>query len=92
MVLWSPSCNRDESHLDEPFRFDRGLAKRLRMREVNATGQILTAPVNDYTKSLLAAVPGIEQINSTASEGSGTVRLNFQGEYPRFLGKAPEHD
>src|SRR4051812_8775690 len=23
--------------LDEPFRFDRGLAKRLRMREVNAT-------------------------------------------------------
>ena len=25
----------------------------------------------------LAAVPGIEQINSTASEGSGTVRLNF---------------
>ena len=26
-----------------------------RMRELNATGQILTAPVNDYTKSLLAA-------------------------------------
>ena len=25
----------------------------------------------------LAAVPGVEQINSTASEGSGTVRLNF---------------
>ena len=25
----------------------------------------------------LAAVPGLEQINSTASEGSGTVRLNF---------------
>src|SRR5215216_2219930 len=23
--------------LEEPFRFDRGLAKRLRMREVNAT-------------------------------------------------------
>ncbi|NDZ12452.1 ABC transporter [Variovorax sp. WS11] len=26
-----------------------------KMREVNSTGQILTAPVNDYTKSLLAA-------------------------------------
>jgi hydrophobic/amphiphilic exporter-1 (mainly G- bacteria), HAE1 family len=25
----------------------------------------------------LAAVPGLEQVNSTASEGSGTVRLNF---------------
>ncbi|MDQ3169710.1 MAG: efflux RND transporter permease subunit [Acidobacteriota bacterium] len=25
----------------------------------------------------LAAVPGVEQINATASEGSGTVRLNF---------------
>src|SRR6185503_20508340 len=25
----------------------------------------------------LAAVPGLEQINSTASEGSGNVRLNF---------------
>ena len=25
----------------------------------------------------MAAVPGVEQINSTASEGSGTVRLNF---------------
>ena len=25
----------------------------------------------------LAAVPGLEQLNSTASEGSGTVRLNF---------------
>src|SRR6187402_965567 len=25
----------------------------------------------------LAAVPGLEQINSTANEGSGTVRLNF---------------
>jgi len=25
----------------------------------------------------LAAVPGLEQMNSTASEGSGTVRLNF---------------
>lgn len=24
--------------------------------------------------------------------GLGTVHLNFQGEYPRFLGKAPEHD
>ena len=25
----------------------------------------------------LAAVPGLEQMNSTAAEGSGTVRLNF---------------
>jgi len=26
----------------------------------------------------MAAVPGVEQINATASEGSGTVRLNFE--------------
>jgi cytochrome P450 len=22
VVLWSPSCNRDEAHFDDPFRFD----------------------------------------------------------------------
>jgi HAE1 family hydrophobic/amphiphilic exporter-1 len=35
--------------------------------------QIVVRPL----EQALAAVPGIEQINSTASEGSGTVRLNF---------------
>src|SRR5215204_6006299 len=43
--------------LDEPFRFDRGLAKRLRMREVNAkeaftlrdaSGAYFRASVKEY--------------------------------------------
>jgi len=45
-----------------------------RMREVNATGQILTAPVNDYTKCLLAAA-------RPAPRGSGPVA----GETPLLL-------
>jgi HAE1 family hydrophobic/amphiphilic exporter-1 len=35
--------------------------------------QIIVRPLEQQ----LAAVPGLEQMNSTASEGSGTVRLNF---------------
>lgn len=35
--------------------------------------QLIVRPL----EQALAAVPGLEQINSTASEGSGTVRLNF---------------
>ena len=35
--------------------------------------QIIVRPV----EQAVAAVPGVEQINSTSSEGSGTVRLNF---------------
>ena len=35
--------------------------------------QIIVRPI----EQAVAAVPGVEQINSTASEGSGTVRLNF---------------
>ncbi len=35
--------------------------------------QLIVRPL----EQTLAAVPGLEQINSTASEGSGTVRLNF---------------
>ena len=31
----------------------------------------------DFLEQTLAAVPGLEQINSTASEGNGNVRLNF---------------
>ena len=51
--------------LDEPFRFDRGLAKRLRMREVNATeaftlrdnsGTYLRASVQAYDAKGGAAV------------------------------------
>jgi HAE1 family hydrophobic/amphiphilic exporter-1 len=35
--------------------------------------QLIVRPL----EQTLAAVPGVEQINSTASEGSGQVRLNF---------------
>ncbi len=35
--------------------------------------QIIVRPI----EQAVAAVPGVEQINSTASEGSGSVRLNF---------------
>jgi HAE1 family hydrophobic/amphiphilic exporter-1 len=35
--------------------------------------QIIVRPI----EQALAAVPGVEQLNSSASEGSGTVRLNF---------------
>jgi 16S rRNA (uracil1498-N3)-methyltransferase len=38
--------------LDEPFRFDRGLAKRLRMREVNATESFtLRDPAGTYFRA-----------------------------------------
>jgi 16S rRNA (uracil1498-N3)-methyltransferase len=52
--------------LDEPFRFDRGLAKRLRMREVNATeaftlrdasGAWFRASVKEYDAKGGLAVP-----------------------------------
>jgi 16S rRNA (uracil1498-N3)-methyltransferase len=52
--------------LDEPFRFDRGLAKRLRMREVNAseaftlrdaTGAYFRASLKEYDKKGGRAVP-----------------------------------
>ena len=52
--------------LNEPFRFDRGLAKRLRMREVNATeaftvrdgsGTYLRASVTEYDAKGGRAVP-----------------------------------
>src|SRR5688572_32139090 len=52
--------------LDEPFRFDRGLAKRLRMREVNAkeaftvrdgSGSYFRASVTEYDGKGGRAVP-----------------------------------
>jgi 16S rRNA (uracil1498-N3)-methyltransferase len=42
--------------LDEPFRFDRGLAKRLRMREVNATEAFTVRDGSgDYFRASVAA-------------------------------------
>ncbi|MDR6537511.1 ABC transporter ATP-binding protein [Variovorax soli] len=42
-----------------------------KMREVNATGQILTAPVNDYTKCLLAAARPAPRASGHVAADSG---------------------